>query len=148
ASTLPSEAWQIIEEMILPHNGWAGGRIHDAIHLRCAQKARCDRICPFNVKDFRALAPVRPCRYHFSAVKPTKQSNISARTAYFSLLSRKPQRPPSGSRELPAAAVRALLIPSHNEHAVPIRVEAIPLPDGVPVGRQHKILSAQRADHQ
>jgi predicted nucleic acid-binding protein len=73
----PSEAWQIIEEMILPHmelvtltpkeyqevvrhcavSGWAGGRIHDAVHLRCAQKAECDRIYTFNVKDFRALAP-------------------------------------------------------------------------------------------
>jgi predicted nucleic acid-binding protein len=72
----PSEAWQIIERMILPHmelvtltakeykevvrdcssSGWAGGRIHDAIHLRCAQKAGCDRIYTFNVKDFRLLA--------------------------------------------------------------------------------------------
>ena len=72
----PSEAWQIIEEMILPHmglvtlspkeyrevvrycaaGGWAGGKIHDAVHLRCAQKAGCDRIYTFNVKDFRALA--------------------------------------------------------------------------------------------
>jgi predicted nucleic acid-binding protein len=73
----PSEVWQIIEDMILPHmelvtlaakeyrevvrncaaNGWAGGRIHDAVHLRCAQKAGCDRIYTFNVKDFRSLAP-------------------------------------------------------------------------------------------
>src|SRR3984885_9706524 len=73
----PSEAWQIIEQMILPHmelvtltakeykevvhhcaaNGWVGGRIHDAVHVRCAQKAACDRIYTFNVKDFRALAP-------------------------------------------------------------------------------------------
>ena len=73
----PSEAWQIIEEMILPHmdlvtltakeyqevvrqcavSGWAGGRIHDAVHLRCAQKAGCDRIYTFNVSGFRALAP-------------------------------------------------------------------------------------------
>ena len=73
----PGEAWQIIEEMILPHmelviltpkeyrevvrhcavNGWAGGRIHDAVHLRCAQKTNCDRIYTFNVRDFRALAP-------------------------------------------------------------------------------------------
>lgn len=72
----PSEAWQIIAEMILPSmelltltakeyqevvrhcavSGWAGGRIHDAVHLRCAQKAGCDRIYTFNVKDFRALA--------------------------------------------------------------------------------------------
>jgi len=73
----PSEAWQIIEVMILPHmglvtltskeyrevvrscavGGWASGRIHDAVHLRCAQKAECDRLYTFNVKDFRTLAP-------------------------------------------------------------------------------------------
>jgi predicted nucleic acid-binding protein len=73
----PSEAWQIIEAMILPHmelvtltpkeyrdvvrhcavSGWVGGRVHDAIHLRCALKAECHRIYTFNVKDFRSLAP-------------------------------------------------------------------------------------------
>jgi len=55
----PSEAWKIIEGMIpsshgirAPHtrgapdvvglcaaDGWAGGRVNDAVHLRCAQKA-------------------------------------------------------------------------------------------------------------
>ena len=73
----PGEAWQIIEQMILPHmemmtltakeyqevvlhcaaSGWIGGRVHDAVQLRCAQKANCDRIYTFNVKDFRILAP-------------------------------------------------------------------------------------------
>jgi predicted nucleic acid-binding protein len=73
----PSEAWQIIEGMILPHmelvtltsreyrevvrhcavSGWVGGKVHDAVHLRCAQKAECDRIYTFNVRDFRTLAP-------------------------------------------------------------------------------------------
>jgi len=73
----PSEAGQIIEDMILPHmelvvltpreyrevvlhcaaSGWAGGRIHDTAHLRCAQKVECDRVYTFHVKDFRALAP-------------------------------------------------------------------------------------------
>ena len=73
----PSEAWRIVEQTILPRmklvtlaakeyqelvrhcaaSGWAGGRIHDAVHLRCAQKSDCDRIYTFNVKDFRALAP-------------------------------------------------------------------------------------------
>ncbi len=73
----PSEAWQIIDQSFLPHlgivalsakeyqrvvkgcaaNGWAGGRVYDAIHLQCAQKLDCDRIYTFNVKDFRALAP-------------------------------------------------------------------------------------------
>ncbi|MEO8130066.1 MAG: type II toxin-antitoxin system VapC family toxin [Bryobacteraceae bacterium] len=72
----PSEVWQIVEKMILPHfdlvtltsreyqdvvrmaaaNGWTGGRIHDVVHIRCAQKIQCDRIYTFNVKDFRALA--------------------------------------------------------------------------------------------
>jgi len=76
-SIYPSEASQIIEEMILPHmemvtlkpkeyqevvrycaaSGWVGGRIDDAIHLRWPQKAECDRVYTFNVKDFRALAP-------------------------------------------------------------------------------------------
>ncbi len=73
----PLEAWQLLEESILPHfnligltpgeyselvhqcarEGWTGGRVYDAIHLRSAQKARCDRIYTFNVRDFRALAP-------------------------------------------------------------------------------------------
>lgn len=72
----PSEAWKIMEEMILPQmqlvvlspqeyrevvrhcasSGWVGGKVHDAIHLRCAEKASCDRIYTFNVRDFRSLA--------------------------------------------------------------------------------------------
>jgi len=73
----PSEAWQILEVSILPHieivvlsaaeyqdlvrqcaaEGQVGGRVYDVIHLRCAQKAACDRLYTFNVEDFRALAP-------------------------------------------------------------------------------------------
>jgi len=73
----PSEAWQIIEDMILPRmdmvalsskeyrevvlrcaaSGWTGGKVHDAVHLRCGQKAECDRVYTFNVRNFRALAP-------------------------------------------------------------------------------------------
>ena len=34
-----------------------GGVVFEALHLHCAQKAACDRIYTFNVKDFRALAP-------------------------------------------------------------------------------------------
>lgn len=72
----PAEAWQIIDSMILPHlklvtldakeyqdtvrtcaiQGWTGGKVHDAVHLRCAKKAKCDRIYTFNLRDFRALA--------------------------------------------------------------------------------------------
>lgn len=37
--------------------GLIGGLIFDALHLHCAQKAACDRVYTFNVKDFRALAP-------------------------------------------------------------------------------------------
>ena len=73
----PAEVWRLIDEVLLPSlhlitltakeyaevtrhcalAGWTGGRIHDAIHLRCAQKAHCDWIYTFNVKDFRALSP-------------------------------------------------------------------------------------------
>ena len=73
----PSEAWQIIEDMVLPHmelvtltpreyrdvvrhcavSGWVGGKVDDAVHLRCAQKAECHRIYTFNVRDFQTLAP-------------------------------------------------------------------------------------------
>ena len=38
--------------------GWIGGRIHDIIHLQCAAKMKCDRIYTFNVRDFRAIAPI------------------------------------------------------------------------------------------
>lgn len=37
--------------------GWIGGRIHDAVHLQCAARMKCDRVYTFNVRDFRALAP-------------------------------------------------------------------------------------------
>lgn len=73
----PSEAWQMLEVSILPHvkivalsgaeykdlvrqcatEGHVGGRVYDAVHLRCARKAKCDRLYTFNVKHFRALAP-------------------------------------------------------------------------------------------
>lgn len=39
--------------------GWIGGRIHDAIHLQCAAKMKCDRVYTFNVRDFRAVASER-----------------------------------------------------------------------------------------
>lgn len=73
----PLEAWQLLEQSILPYvalvslngreykeivrqcaqAGWVGGRVYDLIHLRCAQKSRCDRIYTFNIREFRALAP-------------------------------------------------------------------------------------------
>jgi len=73
----PGMALQLIEDQILRHmtlvsldeteyvevvrraanEGWIGGRIHDAIHLRCAAKMKCDRIYTFDVRDFRAIAP-------------------------------------------------------------------------------------------
>lgn len=74
----PALAWQLIEESILPNiervtltprehtellrtiakEGVAGGRVYDAIHIECARKTTCDRIYTFNVRNFRALAPV------------------------------------------------------------------------------------------
>jgi predicted nucleic acid-binding protein len=73
----PAEALKILDENILPYfqlvtitpqmyietirecadRGWIGGRIHDAIHLRCAKEADCGRIYTFNVRHFRQLAP-------------------------------------------------------------------------------------------
>lgn len=75
----PGEVWQMIEANILPHftlvtlgakeyrellsqsatQGWTGGRIYDALHLRAAQKANCQRIYTFNIRHFRELAPPR-----------------------------------------------------------------------------------------
>ncbi len=72
----PNEVWQIMQRMILPHlelvalnppeytevvrdcaaSRFLGGRIHDALHLHCANKVCADRIYTFNVRDFRALA--------------------------------------------------------------------------------------------
>jgi predicted nucleic acid-binding protein len=37
--------------------GLRGGVIYDALQLRCAQKARCDRIYTFNISDFVRIAP-------------------------------------------------------------------------------------------
>ena len=73
----PGAALELIEDQILGHltlvsldeneyidvvrraarAGWIGGRIHDAIHLRCAAKMGCERIYTFNLRDFRAIAP-------------------------------------------------------------------------------------------
>jgi predicted nucleic acid-binding protein len=73
----PSEAAKILQENILPyfklvtitpqmyietirecaHRGWIGGRIYDAIHLRCARESECERIYTFNVRHFQQLAP-------------------------------------------------------------------------------------------
>jgi predicted nucleic acid-binding protein len=73
----PAEAWKILHENILPYfqlvtitpqmyietirecadRGWIGGRVYDAIHLRCAREADCERIYTFNVRHFQQLAP-------------------------------------------------------------------------------------------
>jgi len=37
--------------------GLRGGVIYDALQLRCAEKARCDRIYTFNISDFVRIAP-------------------------------------------------------------------------------------------
>jgi predicted nucleic acid-binding protein len=37
--------------------GLRGGILYDALQLRCAEKASCDRIYTFNLSDFVRLAP-------------------------------------------------------------------------------------------
>ena len=39
------------------NGGWIGGKIYDALLLRCATKHRLDRIYTFNLGDFKQLAP-------------------------------------------------------------------------------------------
>jgi predicted nucleic acid-binding protein len=73
----PSEAGRFLDDNVLPYfeltalsvndykavlrscsaAGLIGGMVFDALHLHSAQKAGCDRIYTFNVRDFRALAP-------------------------------------------------------------------------------------------
>ena len=72
----PAEAGRLLDDNILPYfelvalsaddykvvlrscanAGLIGGVVFDALHLHSAQKAGCDRVYTFNVKDFRALA--------------------------------------------------------------------------------------------
>ena len=73
----PSEAYRYVTESIVEHcevvilhekdylatldsaaqAGLRGGILYDALQLRCAEKARCDRIYTFNLSDFLRLAP-------------------------------------------------------------------------------------------
>ena len=73
----PTEAGRFLDENILPFfelvvllaedyktvlrsciaAGLIGGVVYDALHLHSAEKANCDRIYTFNVRDFRSLAP-------------------------------------------------------------------------------------------
>lgn len=73
----PSEARRMIEQSVVPHvsliaitgpeyrsiiagcaeAGFGGGMIYDAIHIRVALKAKCDRLYTFSVRHFRSLAP-------------------------------------------------------------------------------------------
>jgi predicted nucleic acid-binding protein len=38
-------------------NGWPGGRVYDALHVRAARKSNCERIYTFNLKHFHEVAP-------------------------------------------------------------------------------------------
>lgn len=73
----PAEAIRLIEENFLVHLavvplsaadykavlsrvttlGVRSGAIYDALHVRCAERAGCDRIITYNVTDFERLAP-------------------------------------------------------------------------------------------
>jgi predicted nucleic acid-binding protein len=74
----PAEATRLIEENFLVHLdvvplsaadykvvltrvttlGMRSGAIYDALHVRCAERAGCDRIITYNVTDFERLAPL------------------------------------------------------------------------------------------
>lgn len=73
----PGEAARLIEENFLQHLdavalsmadykaalarvaslGLRSGAIYDALHVRCAERAGCDRIITYNTADFSRLAP-------------------------------------------------------------------------------------------
>ena len=73
----PAEAARLIEENFLEHLeviplstadykaaiarvatlGLRSGAIYDALHVRCAERAGCDRILTYNTADFARLAP-------------------------------------------------------------------------------------------
>jgi len=76
----PHEAWQIIEENFtkkltvldlkrslylktlrrVSQLGLRSGVIYDALHLACAEQAKCDQLYTFNLRDFKKLNPVGP----------------------------------------------------------------------------------------
>jgi hypothetical protein len=37
--------------------GWVGGLMYDAIHIRCALEIDCDKLYTLNLKHFQELAP-------------------------------------------------------------------------------------------
>jgi predicted nucleic acid-binding protein len=73
----PTEAYRFVSETVAGHctvvtlvekdylaaleaaaqAGLRGGIIYDALQLRCAEKAGCDRIYTFNTSDFVRIAP-------------------------------------------------------------------------------------------
>jgi predicted nucleic acid-binding protein len=64
----PMEAARIVTENILTYfhlvslntmasGGWIGGKIYDALLLRCAARCSVERIYTFNLGDFKQLAP-------------------------------------------------------------------------------------------
>jgi predicted nucleic acid-binding protein len=73
----PHDAWLYLANNILPvfelvsltaaeyrevvegcsQNGWPGGRVYDALHVRAARKLNCSRIYTFNLKHFHQVAP-------------------------------------------------------------------------------------------
>ena len=51
----PEEHFETIRDAA--DRGFAGGRIYDALFLRCARKCQAQTIYTWNLKHFRALAP-------------------------------------------------------------------------------------------
>ncbi len=71
----PAQAWEIVSQFVMARlevvelstgdyrdsielcasRGWAGGLIHDALHIQAARVSGCSRLYTFNVKDFRRL---------------------------------------------------------------------------------------------
>jgi len=48
--------YQAVVEMV-SQSGWQGGKIYDALLLRCAEKCQAQKIYTFNLRDFQQMAP-------------------------------------------------------------------------------------------
>ena len=54
-SLMVTEYREVVEKC--SQNGWAGGRVYDALHIQAAKKSGCERIYTFNLKHFHQVGP-------------------------------------------------------------------------------------------
>ena len=53
---IEKKEYMAVVEMV-SQSGWSGGKIYDALLLRCAEKCAAQKIYTFNLRDFQQIAP-------------------------------------------------------------------------------------------